>query len=81
MDRNFIRRHITSAAILIFAIAYGLIVFVQPKFMYEDDGSLRHFGVGYQKKTVLPAWLVAIVVAIMSYFSVLYYVSIPRMQF
>ena len=47
--------------------------------MYNKDGSLRQFGIGYQKKTILPAWLIAIVVAIMSYFGVLYYISLPKM--
>ena len=60
---------------------YGGIVYTKPKFMYLDDGSLRQFGVGFQRKTVLPAWLVAVVLAILSYFAVLYYISIPRMQF
>ena len=81
MDRNFIRKNITSFAITIFIVIYGIIVYCKPKFMYLDDGSLRQFGVGFQKKTVLPAWLVAVVLAIISYFLVLYYISMPRMQF
>lgn len=81
MNRTFIRNHITSFAIAIFIVIYGAIVYTKPKFMYLDDGSLRQFGVGFQRKTVLPAWLVAVVIAILSYFAVLYYISIPRMQF
>ena len=79
MNRNYIRRNITSISIVLFAAIYGIIVLSKPGFMYNKDGSLRHFGIGYQKKTILPAWLIAIVIAIMSYFGVLYYISLPRM--
>lgn len=81
MNRAFIRRHITSFAIVIFISIYGLLVYTKPKFMYLDDGCLRQFGVGFHRKTVLPAWLVAVILAILSYFTVLYYLSLPRMQF
>jgi hypothetical protein len=47
--------------------------------MYNEDGSFREFGIGYKKKTVVPAWLVAIIVAIFSYLGVLYYLTYPRM--
>jgi hypothetical protein len=40
--------------------------------MYNEDGSLRQFGIGFQRKTVVPAWLVAIILAILSYLFVLY---------
>jgi len=79
MNRNFIRRNITNISILIFVVIYGIIVLSKPGFMYNKDGSLRHFGVGYQKKTILPAWLIAIVISIISYFGVLYYISLPKM--
>ena len=45
MNRAFIRRHITSFAIVIFISIYGLLVYTKPKFMYLDDGCLRQFGV------------------------------------
>ena len=79
MNRNFIRRNITSISIFIFAAVYGIIVLSKPAFMYNKDGSLRQFGIGYKKKTILPAWLIAIVLAIVSYFGVLYYISLPKM--
>ena len=79
MNRNFIRRNITAISIFIFASIYGIIVLSKPGIMYNKDGSLRQFGVGYQSKTIMPAWLVAIVIAIFSYFGVLYYISLPKM--
>ena len=50
-----------------------------PSFIYNDDGSLREFGIGYASKTVLPIWLIAIVLGILSYLFV-YYVSRPAVR-
>lgn len=81
MNRNFIRKNITSVAIVIFVVVYTFIVLSKTPLIYNKDGSLREFGVGYSSRSVLPAWLVAILVAIISYFSVLYYISMPRIDF
>ena len=76
--RNFIRRNLVASAILLFVATYAIIIFTKPAFMYNTDGSLRQFGVGFRKKTVIPAWLLAIVLAILAYFTVLYYVTVPH---
>jgi hypothetical protein len=52
-----------------------------PHFLYNQDGSLREFGIGYKKKTVIPIWLVALILAILSYLFVLYYLAIPKIKF
>jgi hypothetical protein len=72
INQFFIKRHITSFSILVFLAAFAAIHSFKPRFMYNEDGSLRQFGIGFQRKTVVPAWLVAIVVAILSYLFVLY---------
>ena len=81
MNRNFIRRNITSISILIFVILYTLVIIMKPGFLYNNDGTLRQFGLGFRKKTVIPVWLLSIVLAIVSYFSVLYYVAAPKLNF
>ena len=81
MNRNFIRRNITSVSIIIFVVVYAIIVLSKTPLIFNKDGSLREFGVGYSSRSVLPAWLVAILIAIISYFSVLYYISMPRIDF
>jgi len=81
MNRAFARKHVTTIAAAVFAIVYAIIIVSKPAFMYNADGSLRQFGVGYHKKTIAPAWLVAIIVAIASYFGVMYYVAAPKLQF
>ena len=81
MNRAFVRRHITTISVIIFAILYAIIIVSKPAFMYNADGSLRQFGLGYYKKTIAPAWLVSITVAIISYFGVLFYLSTPKLYF
>jgi fumarate reductase subunit C len=81
MYRAYIRRNITSVAIIIFVIMFCLIQMYAPHFLYNQDGSLREFGLGYRKKTVVPIWLVALILAIFSYLFVLYYLAIPKIKF
>jgi len=52
---------------------------LKPSFLYNTDGSLREFGVGFRRKTVIPAWFLSILLAILSYFLVLYYLAAPKL--
>ena len=80
MNRNTIRRNITLLSILLYLGLFVLIVSFRPTFLYNEDGSLREFGIGFRNKTVIPGWVLSIALAIMSYFSVLYYLVSPRLQ-
>jgi hypothetical protein len=62
-----------TIAIGTFFIILCLIHWWKPRLVYNSDGSLREFGVGYSKKTVLPLWLIVIVTAILSYGGALYF--------
>ncbi len=64
---------------MLYIIVFMLVQYANPSFLYNEDGSLREFGVGYSSKTVLPIWIVAIVLGILSYLLV-YYVSMPAMR-
>jgi len=81
MYRSFIRRNITAVSIIIFVIAFCVLQTYAPYFLYNEDGSIRPFGIGYRKKTVIPIWLAALILAILSYLFVLYYLAIPRIKF
>ena len=81
MYRSFIRKHTTSIAILIFIIVFYAIQCFAPSFLYKKDGSIRPFGLGYKSKTVLPIWLIAIVISILSYLFVVYYLAMPKLRF
>lgn len=73
---TIIRNNLAGAAILLYVIVFMLVQYMNPSFIYNDDGSLREFGIGYSSKTVLPIWLVAIILGILSYVTV-YYISRP----
>lgn len=74
--KPFIYNNLAGAAIILYVIVFMLVQYMNPSFLYNEDGSLREFGIGYSSKTVLPIWLVAIILGILSYLAV-YYVSRP----
>jgi hypothetical protein len=73
MLRTFTRNNTTLASIILFLMIFGLMYVLQPAFLFNKDGSVREFGVGYKNKTILPLWLFSIVLGILSYVLVLYY--------
>jgi hypothetical protein len=72
--KGFVRYHKLNVTILLFLVLFTMIHFLKPGFVYDKDGSFREFGVGYRHKTVIPIWIVSIVLAILSYVTVSYYV-------
>ena len=75
-EKRWVRQNKIVVAILIYIILFGLVNLLTPAFMYNPDGSLKEFGVGFRKKTIIPVWLISIFLAIIAYFSVMYYSSI-----
>ena len=75
MFYQLIKKHPTSSAIVLFVAVILLIQQFQPAFLCNQNGSYKSFGLGYRNKTVVPMWLVAILVAILSYTAVLYYLG------
>ena len=78
LSRAYVGRHLNMVSICLFLLLFAAIHVFRPSFMYNNDGSLRDFGVGFSKKTVVPAWLVTIILAMGSYLAVLYYVNAQR---
>jgi hypothetical protein len=78
MYRNYIRQNITIVSIVLFIIIFGSIQMMKPACFYNKDGSIREFGVGYRNKTILPIWLLSLVLGILCYLAVMYYVAHPR---
>lgn len=68
--KNIIRNHKLTLAILLFLVAIYTVHYIKPDFIYTPDGAFRDFGVGYKNKTVLPIWIVCIVLAILSYLAI-----------
>jgi len=81
MFRAFIKRNLTFIAILVFSSLFCSIQYFKPSFLYNNDGSIREFGIGSDKKTILPIWLLALVLAILSYVFVLYCLALPKILF
>ena len=75
--RSYIRQNITSVSILVFTIIFIVIQFAEPNFLY-NKGKLRQFGIGTKQKTILPIWLLSIILAIFSYLFVMYYLTYPK---
>lgn len=69
--------NILFVVIFVYICLYGIIIFFKPSIIYDrNKGHLRQFGVGYKNTTILPLWLVSILLAIISYFIVLYVIHL-----
>ena len=79
MYRNFIRDNVTLVSIILFIAIFSMIQLSKPAFLYNADGSIREFGVGYKNKTILPIWLLSIVLGIVCYLIVMYYIAHPKL--
>ena len=75
MSKNYIRENPTLIAIVLFVVIYGAIIIMKPSCFYNKDGSIREFGVGYRNKTILPMWLLSLVLGILCYLAVIYYIN------
>jgi hypothetical protein len=61
-----------SIAIILFLIGFFILYLIKPTIIYNRDGSLRQFGVGYRKKTVFPMWLIVFILSIFCYHGAFY---------
>jgi len=67
MNKLFITQNITSLSILLFMILFGIMVYFKPSGVFNKDGTIRNFGIGYKNKTIIPIWLMVIIMAYFSY--------------
>jgi len=77
-ERRWVRENKIIVAIVIYVLLFTTVNVLKPAFMYNPDGSIKQFGVGYRKKTIIPIWLISVVIAIISYFSVMAYTTTFR---
>jgi len=61
--------------LLIYCIAFIVIILIKPHFLFLHNGAIRKFGIGYQKKTILPLWLLSIILGIFSFMLTLYIIN------
>ena len=81
MNHAYIRENLPLLSIILFIILFAAIQSVKPDFLYNKDGSIREFGIGYRNKTIRPIWLLSIVLGIFCYLVILYYITAPRLLF
>ena len=79
MYRGYIRENVTLVSVVIFIIIFVTIQMMKPTCLYNRDGSIREFGIGYRNKTIFPIWLLSLSLGILCYLFVMYYVANPRM--
>ena len=75
-EKSFVRQNKTYIAIFIFVLLFTVFHLIKPSFAYGRDGEFRQFGVGYKNKTVIPVWLISIIIATLSYLAVLFYLRL-----
>lgn len=66
-----LRKYRVILSILLFGAIFSAFHYLKPGVSYNKKGDIRPFGVGYKHKTVIPVWLVAILLAISSFTFVL----------
>ena len=71
--KQFVRSNKINIAIFMFLVIFSIIHYLKPGLLYTKEGGFREFGVGYRNKTVIPIWVVSIILAILCYFSVNFY--------
>ena len=76
--KTIMNQNIVITSVILFIIIYGIIIYSKPNIIFNKDGSLRQFGLGKSNTTVLPAWLVSLIIAILSYFIILYSISYSK---
>ena len=81
MLRQFILQNINLVSIIIFLIFFILLITTKPSFIFDKNGKPREFGIGYKNKTVVPIWLIVIILAIFSYLFTLYYINLNKLIF
>lgn len=59
--------------IIVYILLYVVLIKFKPEIIFENgQNCLRSFGVGYQHTTILPLWFASMLLAIFSYFIVVY---------
>lgn len=75
MNSNFLKNNKLLIIILLLIIFVLIIHQIKPAFLYQRNGAIRNFGIGVKSKTIIPLWLIVIVMAIFIYIGVDFYLT------
>jgi len=70
-NRNFAKNQTLLLSVVLFLLVFYLVNYLKPRFLYNTNGSIRQFGIGYKNKTIFPIWIMAICLAILCHVFVL----------
>lgn len=70
-NRNFAKNQTLLLSVVLFLLVFYLVNYLKPRFLYNTNGSIRQFGIGYKYKTIFPIWIMAICLAILCHVFVL----------
>jgi hypothetical protein len=75
MQQLFIKNNILYLSLLLFIVIFAILNYIKPIFLYNKNGSIREFGVGYTNKTIMPVWLLSIILGILCYTGITFYIN------
>jgi len=67
LSRTIIKSYLLHISIVLYLILILGVHIMKPGFIYNKEGGFRPFGIGYKHKTVIPMFVISIVLAILSY--------------
>lgn len=73
MYKSFIKKNLIGTSIFIFVLIYIILICIKPSFLFTKEGSIRHFGLGKRNSTIIPIWLITIIMVIFIYLTVFSY--------
>ena len=62
-----LKKNTTQCSLILYIILVLPLIYMKPKFLFKNDGSLKEFGTG-NDKTVFPFWLLVGLMAMLSYY-------------
>tara|TARA_B100001057_G_C22813594_1_gene936460 strand:+ start:1776 stop:1994 length:219 start_codon:yes stop_codon:yes gene_type:complete len=63
----FLQNKRLQISIVLYLIIIGILIFINPNFLYDKNGKMKILGVG-DDKTLLPLWLIIFVIAVLCYY-------------
>lgn len=78
---NVVKQQKIGVAIMVYLAIMFSLIYTKPSFLFNDDESIKPFGLGYQSKSVLSLPIISILVGILSYMFVLYYLNYSSLKF
>jgi hypothetical protein len=76
MNRLFFKKYVLVISIMLFLLTFYIIHHMKPSFLYKKNGDLRAFGIGYKEKTIIPMWLISIILPILCYIAIRCYLEV-----